>query len=179
GRAPLQDYRLPRPRHLQRRPPPPRPRRPGQAAVRAARPSTRSQCSLAQDEGVCVGGTLNAPHPEQAKRVEGRTAMSRNPDGYIYVYILRCADDSYYVGLTRDSLEARVSRHDTGHFGGYTANRRPVVLVWQQDFQRLTDAIAAERRIKGWSRAKKEALIKGDFDLLHLLSQQYSTRIRS
>jgi putative endonuclease len=105
--------------------------------------------------------------------------VSRNPDDYIYVYILLCADGSYYVGLTRGSLEARVSQHNTGHFGGYTASRRPVVLVWQQDFQRLTDAIAAERQIKGWSRAKKEALIKGDFELLHLLSQQYSTRIRS
>jgi putative endonuclease len=105
--------------------------------------------------------------------------VSRNPDGYFYVYILRCADGSYYVGLTRGSLEIRISQHNTGHFGGYTASRRPVVLAWQQEFQRLSDAIAAERQIKGWSRAKKEALIKGDFELLHLLSQQYSTRIRS
>jgi len=54
-----------------------------------------------------------------------------------------------------------------------------VVLVWQQEFQRVTDAIAAERQIKGWGRAKKEALIQGDFELLQLLSQQYATRIRS
>ncbi|HKX07741.1 MAG TPA: hypothetical protein VJN67_06080 [Stellaceae bacterium] len=65
-------------------------------------------------------GTHNAPHPEQAKRVEGRPIVSRNPDGYFY-----------------------------------------------------------ERQIKGWSRAKKEALIKGDFELLHLLSQQYATPIQS
>jgi putative endonuclease len=71
-------------------------------------------------------------------------------------------------------LERRVSQHNLGTFGGYTASRRPVVLVWQQDFQRLTDAIAAERQIKGWSRSKKEALIQGDFELLHLLSQQYA-----
>ncbi len=48
-------------------------------------------------------------------------------------------------------------QHNAGDFGGYTASRRPVVLVWQQEFQRLADAIAAERQIKGWSRAKKEA----------------------
>jgi putative endonuclease len=62
------------------------------------------------------------------------------------------------------------------NFGGYTASRRPVLLVWQQEFLRITDAIAAERQIKGWSRAKKEALIQGNFELLHLLSQQYATR---
>ncbi len=102
-----------------------------------------------------------------------------NPDGYIYVYMLRCADGSYYVGLTRGALETRVSQHNEGTFGGYTASRRPVQLVCQQEFQRLTDAIAAERKIKGWGRAKKEALINGDYELLHLLSQQYATRMSS
>jgi putative endonuclease len=89
----------------------------------------------------------------------------------IFVYILRCADGSYHVGITRGALETRVSQHNAGTFGGYTARRRPVVLVWQQDFQYLTDAIAPERRIKGWSRAKKEALIRGDFELLHVLAR--------
>jgi putative endonuclease len=89
----------------------------------------------------------------------------------IYVYILRCSDGYYYVGITRGELETRVSQHNAGTFGGYTAVRRPVVLVWQQEFQYLTDAIAAERRIKGWSRAKKEALIRGDFELLHTLAR--------
>jgi len=93
-----------------------------------------------------------------------------------YVYILRCADGAYYVGSTRTSLEERIARHNAGNFNGYTARRRPVVLVFQQDFSRITDAIAAERQIKGWSRAKKEALIAGDYELLQLLSQQYSTR---
>ena len=89
----------------------------------------------------------------------------------IYLYILRCADGSYYVGNTRGSLEDRVGQHNAGSFGGYTASRRPTALVWQQDFQRLTDAIAAERQLKGWSRAKKEALIKGDRELLHTLAR--------
>ena len=89
-----------------------------------------------------------------------------------YVYILRCADGSYYVGSTRTSLEERLAQHDAGSFGGYTARRRPVVLVFQQDFDRITDAIAAERQIKGWSRVKKEALIRGDFRALRVLASR-------
>jgi putative endonuclease len=91
-----------------------------------------------------------------------------------HVYILRCADDSYYsyyVGSTRTSLEERIGQRNAGHFGGYTAKRRPVMLVWSQDFDRITDAIAAERQLKGWTRAKKAALIAGDFDLLHELAK--------
>jgi putative endonuclease len=79
-----------------------------------------------------------------------------------YVYLLRCADGSFYVGSTRGTLEQRVAQHNAGSFGGYTATRRPVELVWHQDFERITDAIAAERQLKGWSRAKKQALIRGD-----------------
>ena len=75
--------------------------------------------------------------------------MTRGGDGYLYVYILRCADGFYYVGITRGSLEGRVAQHNAGNFGGYTASRRPVLLVWQQEFLRITDAIAAERQIKG------------------------------
>jgi putative endonuclease len=80
-----------------------------------------------------------------------------------FVYILRCADNSYYVGSTRTSLEERIAQHDHGHFGGYTAKRRPLTLVWSQDFDRIIDAIAAERQLKGWSHAKKEALITSEF----------------
>ena len=83
-----------------------------------------------------------------------------------YVYILRCKDGSYYVGSTRTALETRVGQHNAGTYGGYTKSRRPVFLVWSQEFQQITDAIAVERQIKGWSRAKKEALIAGDFDAL-------------
>ena len=93
-----------------------------------------------------------------------------------WVYILRCRDGSYYVGSTRGSLEDRVGTHNSGILGGYTAARRPVTLVFAQDFDRITDAIAAERQLKGWTRAKKEALIRGDYEMLHLLSQQYATR---
>jgi putative endonuclease len=89
-----------------------------------------------------------------------------------FVYILRCADGSYYVGSARGDLDHRIAEHQAGHFGGYTARRRPVTLVFRQEFQQVTDAIAAERRLKGWSRAKNEALIAGDFVALRSLSQR-------
>lgn len=88
-----------------------------------------------------------------------------------YVYILRCADGSYYVGSTRASLEQRIAQHNAGTFGGYTARRRPVQLVFQENFDRITDAIAAERQLKGWTRAKKEALIRGEFATLRKLAK--------
>ena len=89
-----------------------------------------------------------------------------------YVYLLRCADRSYYVGSTRGTLEQRVGEHNAGTFGGHTATRRPVELVWSQDFDRITDAIAAERQLKGWSRAKKEALIRGDYAAISALAKR-------
>jgi putative endonuclease len=88
-----------------------------------------------------------------------------------YLYILRCADGSYYIGSTRTSLEARIAQHDAGEFDGYTARRRPVTLVYDQAFDRITDAIAAERQLKGWTRAKKEALIRGDVQTLRALAR--------
>ena len=92
-----------------------------------------------------------------------------------YLYILRCNDGSYYVGTTRGSLETRISQHNIGYFGGYTATRRPVALVFQQDFARIEDAIAAERQVKGWRRAKKEALIRGEFDALRELAARHTS----
>jgi putative endonuclease len=91
-----------------------------------------------------------------------------------YLYILRCADGSYYTGTARFGLERRVAEHSAGIYGGYTAQRRPVTLVFSQWFDRITDAIAAERQVKGWSRAKKEALIRGDFESLPQLSKRRS-----
>lgn len=90
-----------------------------------------------------------------------------------HVYILRCSDGRYYVGSTRGSVEKRVAEHNAGTYGGYTARRRPVELLYVQDFEGVTtDAIAAERQLKGWSRAKKEALINGDFGALKVLSRR-------
>lgn len=92
----------------------------------------------------------------------------------VYVYILSCADGSYYVGTTRDSLEKRVCQHQVGTFDGYTARRRPVTLVFHQHFERTEDAIFAERQIKGWRREKKEALIRGDYAALPSLARRGS-----
>jgi putative endonuclease len=89
-----------------------------------------------------------------------------------WLYILHCADGSYYTGTTRADLEQRVAEHEAGHFGGFTATRRPVTLVFSEYFEAVTDAIAAERRIKGWSRAKKEALMAGDFQRLADLAKR-------
>ena len=82
-----------------------------------------------------------------------------------FVYMLQCADGSYYVGsATGDDLWRRMAEHETGAYKGYTCTRRPVRLVWSERFDRITDAIATERKIKGWSRAKKQTLIKEDWD---------------
>ena len=89
-----------------------------------------------------------------------------------YLYILRCADGSYYVGTTRGSLEKRITEHNAGAFYGYTALRRPVTLVFHQEFANIEDANAAERQVKGWRREKKEALIRGDFAALPVLSRR-------
>ena len=89
-----------------------------------------------------------------------------------HVYMLRCADGSYYVGSARLGLDRRVSEHNHGTFGGYTSKRLPVELVWAEHFLDITDAIAVERQIKGWSRAKKEVLIRGDFASIKDLSRR-------
>jgi len=90
-----------------------------------------------------------------------------------WVYLLRCADESYYVGHT-DNLELRIAQHQSGDLGGYTKRRRPVQLVYSESFGTRDDAFAAERQIKGWSRKKKEALIDGDWERLRLLAQRRS-----
>ena len=74
-----------------------------------------------------------------------------------------------------ERVEQRVGEHNAGTFGGLTAPRRPVVLVWSQDFDRITDAIACERQLKGWSRAKKEALIRGDYAMISALAKRRQT----
>jgi putative endonuclease len=89
-----------------------------------------------------------------------------------HMYILLCSDGSYYIGTARLGLEARVAEHNAGTYDGFTRTRRPVTLVFSQWFDNVTDAIASERQVKGWSRAKKEALIRGDFGRLRELSKR-------
>ncbi len=88
-----------------------------------------------------------------------------------FVYILKCADGSYYTGHT-DDLERRLAEHQAGEIEGYTHERRPVDLMWSESVPERIDALEAEKRIKGWSRAKKEALIAGDWDKVSQLARK-------
>jgi predicted GIY-YIG superfamily endonuclease len=82
-----------------------------------------------------------------------------------WTYILKCSDGRFYTGHT-DDLERRIGEHQAGGCCGFTSRRRPVTLVWSQDFPTRIEALEAERRIKPWSRAKKEALIRQDWKAL-------------
>ncbi|HEY0915227.1 MAG TPA: GIY-YIG nuclease family protein [Solimonas sp.] len=91
-----------------------------------------------------------------------------------WTYILQCADGSYYTGHT-DELERRIGQHQAGEIPGcYTLDKRPVRLVWSQDFASREEALAAEQKIKGWSRAKKEALMRGDWGGISRLARSKS-----
>jgi predicted GIY-YIG superfamily endonuclease len=79
-----------------------------------------------------------------------------------FAYMLQCADESYYLGHT-DDLAKRIPEHQEGG-KSYTETRRPVQLIWSQEFAGREEALAAELRIKNWSRVKKQALARGDFD---------------
>jgi len=96
------------------------------------------------------------------------------------IYILRCADGSYYTGITHRAVEERVSEHAQGLIKGcYTESRLPVELAFSEYFQRIDEAVAAERRIKGWSRAKKEAMMRGDFAALSTLAKRKRRTVAS
>jgi LAO/AO transport system kinase len=95
-----------------------------------------------------------------------------------YVYMLRCSDGTYYAGQT-DDVDTRMQQHYAGEIG-YTATRKPVELVWRGEFESREGAIAFEQQIKGWSRAKKEALMAGDWERIQELARsKSSTGLRS
>lgn len=91
------------------------------------------------------------------------------------MYILRCADGSYYTGHT-DNLERRFHEHQSGTIKDYTYSRRPVELVYHQYFSTRDEALHAERKIKGWSRKKKEAMMRSDWTEVSRLSREKSIR---
>lgn len=88
------------------------------------------------------------------------------------VYIVECSDGSYYTGLTKQPIEARLWEHNEGVYKGYTFTRRPVKLVFMESYDRIVDAIARERQIKGWNRKKKQALIQYAYEALPALSKR-------
>ena len=94
-----------------------------------------------------------------------------------WVYILRCSDGSYYTGHT-DDLAQRVGKHQLGEVPGYTNQRRPVELVFSQPCATREEALSAELQIKGWNRAKKEALCRGEWGRLKRLSRGKNSSAR-
>jgi putative endonuclease len=92
-----------------------------------------------------------------------------------WVYLLRCRDGSCYVGSTRN-LEARVWQHQNGEGAEYTRHRLSVELLWAHECERVDEAFALEKRIQGWSRAKREALVRGDYEALPGLSRSFYRR---
>ena len=89
-----------------------------------------------------------------------------------YIYILQCADNTYYTGVTTN-LEKRLQQHQSGfHRDSYTYKRRPVTLAIKASFTNINHAIEKEKQIKKWSKAKKKALINGDFELLPDLAKK-------
>ena len=87
-----------------------------------------------------------------------------------WAYMLHCRGGAFYVGHT-DDLDRRMAQHQSGTIPGFTADRLPVALVWSESFQTRDEAREAERRIKGWSRAKKMALIRRDWGKVSDLSK--------
>lgn len=87
-----------------------------------------------------------------------------------WVYMVQCKDGSYYIGHTED-IELRLAQHNNGYFKGYTSSRLPIKLVWSDEFPTREEALDREKQIKGWSRAKKEALIRGDWNEIKALSK--------
>lgn len=89
-----------------------------------------------------------------------------------WVYILRCNDGSYYTGHT-DNLEKRIAEHQLGLCGGYTESRRPVAVVFTEGFMTRDEALSCEQRVKGWSRKKKEAMMRGDWSEVSRLAHEH------
>ena len=93
-----------------------------------------------------------------------------------WVYILECADGSYYVGSTKN-LDLRLNQHMVGEGASYTRRRLPVTLAWAAEFDRIDEAFAFEKRVQGWSRRKREALIEGRLEALPgLASRSWAAR---
>ena len=90
---------------------------------------------------------------------------------FYYVYILKCSDDSYYTGIT-NNIDRRIKEHKYGKYSDcYIFKRRPLSIEFYQEFNDVLQAIYFEKKIKGWTRAKKQALINEDFVMLQILSE--------
>ena len=90
-----------------------------------------------------------------------------------WMYILECSDDSYYTGSTID-LPYRYQMHKEGKGANHTRKHLPVKMIYFESFNKIGQAFKREKQIQGWSRKKKEALIKGNYDLLKILAKNYT-----
>jgi putative endonuclease len=88
-----------------------------------------------------------------------------------WMYILKCGDGSYYVGSTKN-LDLRIAQHQSGKGSRYTSGRLPVQLVYSEEYDRVADAYAREKQVQNWGRAKREALMNGDVELLPPLAKK-------
>jgi len=88
-----------------------------------------------------------------------------------WMYILKCADGSYYVGSARN-LELRFAQHQSGKGSRYTSGRLPVDLVYGEEYARISDAYYREKQVQNWGRAKREALINGNLEVLPPLAKK-------
>jgi putative endonuclease len=86
------------------------------------------------------------------------------------MYILQCADGTYYTGSTND-LNKRLWEHNNFLGANYTRKKHPVKLVYSEEFNRIDDAFYREKQVQGWSHAKKKALIEQRSDMLHWLAE--------
>jgi putative endonuclease len=125
-------------------------------------------------DGLSPNGLVVSPVPipnsVRAELVEALPFCFSSERMSFWAYMLHCADQSFYVGHT-DDLDVRIATHMSGEFGGYTSTRLPLKLVWSDEFPTRYEALAAERQIKGWSKAKKLALIRGDWELISALAR--------
>lgn len=87
-----------------------------------------------------------------------------------WTYMLHCRGGYFYVGHT-DNLDDRIAQHQSGSVPGFTADHLPVTLVWSEEFQTRIEAQETERKLKGWSKAKKLALIRGDWARIAALAK--------
>ena len=88
-----------------------------------------------------------------------------------WMYILECADGSYYVGSTKN-LDQRIAQHQSGNGSRYTSSRLPVKLVYGEEYERVADAYYREKQVQNWSKAKREALINGEYEKLPALAKK-------
>ena len=87
-----------------------------------------------------------------------------------YMYILKCSDDSFYTGSTRN-IEQRFYQHQTGKGSTFTSKRLPIKLAYLEEYSRIDEAFYREKQVQGWSRKKKEALMNSDWESLHEFSK--------